>query len=241
MGAFLPTLNADDECCERPCEQQENPCDSCCDCDNLPDSVEVIKYKRKFVGRDGCKREVYVVNECQTASLQNCEFVSDFSSVEYLEDPINRWAIGDAISTGEGCAGLLGEYHRNGRLLYSVQASRSASTVVGGFVQAWDCDDCTKELIRRCKRNVSCSGLCGSGVVGSGVVPCGSGIIGDDLPDDPLECESGSGIVSSGVVGSGLCDELDCENQRRCFDQRISKCEDYQITIPASNCNNLVS
>ena len=245
MATFIPSLNTSGECCDNPCDQQNRPCDDCCECDDLPDNVEVIKYKRKFVGRSGCRREVFVITECVTASLENCKFVSGSTSVEYLEAPVERWAIGGAISTGEGCEGLFGEYHASGRLRYAVQRTKAGETVAGGFVEAWDCDDCTKQLIRRCKHNVSCSGICGSGVVGSGVVPCGSGIIGDDLPDDPLECETGSGVVGSGVVGSGIydpeCEELDCENRRRCFDQRIINCEDYEITIPPSSCDNLAS
>jgi hypothetical protein len=203
MTAWLPTPNADSECCDPPCADREGPCDPCegCPCPDIPDSVEIVSYERQVVGRRGCKKEVFLITGCETCALidpptDDCEYECGLS---YFASPIQKWTIGDATAVGDGCGGLIGEYKKNGILKYLVTLSTSGlGTIEGNQIADWNCKDCD------CGSGVvdppCASGLtpCGSGITpcASGVTPCGSGI------------PCGSGVTrpccGSGLNGSGL-------------------------------------
>lgn len=195
MAAWMHTPNEDDKCCEEWCSPDHTgPCDPCeCICgQDLPEFVVVVTYSRETAGTEGCKREVYLVTDCQKVYLDECDKdgATYTGGPVYIGDPISKWKIGGAVAVADGCSGLYGEYKQNGRLKYQVQTAFPAATgetIVGGFVENSGCTEC-EQIVEEWCEDYDCE---------TGPPEyCGG-----------QPCDCGSGVAGSGCVGSGTYDQ----------------------------------
>lgn len=239
------TPNADGECCAEPCAN-DDPCDPCdeCPCDDRPSSVVVVEYGNQIVGEINCQKTVFTVDRCFRSHFQECDddTIVFGGGLTYMATPVNKWLIGQAVSVGDGCDGLFGDYKINDQLAYKITTTfpnQTGETIVGDMTPDSTCEECPPPC---------CDS--GSGVVGSGVVPptvCASGVpecCGSGLPpcsgDEPC-CASGipscadvENPCGSGVVGSGVCDPC-CDETNDCNPNPC--CDDPNPCNPPDCCS----